>query len=71
MTEQTQIKDRLVTIDEAVSRCKAAGFANINKRWWERQIERGVVGALDGVVPYLLSAEVDSVIADILKSDKT
>ena len=55
-------QNSLVTLDEAVARAKAAGFDNMNKRWWQRNIERGLLEAVDGAVTYVRSEDVNTMI---------
>jgi hypothetical protein len=58
-------KAPLITIDEAVARSKAAGFPNMTRRWWERNVERGAIQFFPGVVDYLSSADVDLMIETV------
>jgi len=57
--------DPLITIDAAAEIARANGFANINKRWFERGIAKGAIRAHEGVVPYLFESEVIALVESL------
>lgn len=54
----------LITIDEAIARSKKAGFEQMNRRWWQSSIDKGVLETIPGPgnVVYIRSVDVDLMI---------
>jgi hypothetical protein len=61
------MQDPLITLDEAVSIAKAAGFQNMNKRWFQLKIETGALDGKEGVVTYVAKSDVENLIDAIVQ----
>lgn len=64
------MSDSLIPLGSAINLAKDAGFTNINKRWFERKIEGGVIAVHQGVVPYVSRSEVVGMISHMLDHAK-